>query len=93
MGTHPLPKNGAEPPPQISAHFYCGQTAVWIKMPLGTEVGLGLRDSVRWGPSYPKKKGHTTPTQFLAHVCCGQTARFIKMPLGTEVTSAQATLC
>jgi len=26
-----LPKNGAEPPPQLSAHFYCGQTAA---MPL-----------------------------------------------------------
>jgi len=23
---------------------YCGQTAEWIKMPLGTEVGLGLGD-------------------------------------------------
>jgi len=39
----------------------------------------------RWGPSYPKKKGHTHPTQFLAHVNCGQTAGWNKMPLGTEV--------
>jgi len=23
---------------------YCGQTAEWIKMPLGTEVGLGPDD-------------------------------------------------
>ena len=23
----PLPKKGAEPAPQFSAHFYCGQTA------------------------------------------------------------------
>jgi len=36
----PLPKNGAEPP-QFSAHFYCGQTAGWVKTPLGTEVDLG----------------------------------------------------
>ena len=36
----PVPKNGAEPPAQFSADFYCGQTAGCIKMPLGTEVGL-----------------------------------------------------
>jgi len=27
--------------PQFSVHVYCGQTAGWIKMPLGMEVGLG----------------------------------------------------
>ena len=37
----PLPKRGAEPPPQFSAHVHCGQTAGWIKMALGTEMGLG----------------------------------------------------
>ena len=26
-GRAPLPKKGAEPPAQFSAHFYCGQTA------------------------------------------------------------------
>jgi len=40
---------------------------------------------VRWGPSYPRKKGTPTSTQFLAHVCCGQTAGWMKTPLGTEV--------
>jgi len=35
----PLPKTGADP--QFSAYVYCGQTAAWIKMPLGTMVGLG----------------------------------------------------
>jgi len=29
------------PPPQFSAHVYCGQTAGGIKMALGMEVGLG----------------------------------------------------
>jgi len=33
----PSPKKGAEPPPQFSAHVYCGQTAGWIKMALGME--------------------------------------------------------
>jgi len=47
--TAPLPKKGAEP--QFSVHLYCGQTAAWIKMPLGMEVGLGLRDTVRCVPS------------------------------------------
>ena len=28
----PLPKKGAEPPPQFPVHVYCGQTAGWIKM-------------------------------------------------------------
>jgi len=63
-----LPKKGLSP--QFSAHVYCGQTAAW-KMPVGTEVGLGPGDCVRWGPSYPQKKGTPTPTQFLAHVYCG----------------------
>jgi len=36
----PLYKKEAEPPPQFSAHLYCGQRAGWIKMGLGMEVGL-----------------------------------------------------
>jgi len=32
--------------PQCLAHVYCGQTAGWIKMPLGTEVCLGPGDIV-----------------------------------------------
>jgi len=40
---------------QFSAHVRCGQTAGWIKMPLGREVGLGPGDTVRWGPSSPLK--------------------------------------
>ena len=27
--------------PQFSVHVYCGQTAGWVKTPLGTEVDLG----------------------------------------------------
>jgi len=29
---------GTSPPPQFSAHVYCGQTAGWIKMALGVDV-------------------------------------------------------
>jgi len=34
------PKRGTAPP-QFSANVRCDQTAGWIKMPLGTDVGLG----------------------------------------------------
>ena len=52
-----LPKRGRSP--QFSAHVYCGQTGGCIKMPLGTEVGLGSNDVVLHGdpPSPPKEKG------------------------------------
>ena len=49
----PLPKKGAEPPPQFSAHFYCGQTAACIKMPLGMDVGLIPGDFVLDGDPAP----------------------------------------
>jgi len=39
------PKKGHSPL-QFSDLFYCGQTAGWIKMPLGTEVGIGAGDIV-----------------------------------------------
>jgi len=50
---------------QFSVLVYCGQMAAWIKMPLGTEVGLGLRNTVfDVDPATPRKKGTPTPTQF-----------------------------
>jgi len=52
--------------------------AGWIKMPLGTEVGLGPGDFVLDGDPAP-------PPQFSAHVYCGQTAGQIKMALGMEM--------
>ena len=76
-GPNPLPQKGRSPT-QFSAHVYCGQTAAWIKMPLSTEVGLGLRDIVFDVQTQ-------LPTLFLAHVCYGQVAGWMKAPLGTEV--------
>jgi len=55
-----------------------------IKMPLGMEVDLSLRDIVLNGDPVPSPKGGGVP-QFSAHVYCGQTAAWIKMPHGTEV--------
>jgi len=63
----PFPQNGAEPPPQFSAHFYCGQTAACIKMSLGIELGLGPGDFVLDGDlAAPSSKGAQTPPQFSA---------------------------
>jgi len=53
----PPQKGGGTPTLQFSAHFYCGQTAGCIKMPLGMEVGISPVDCVRWGPISPPKKG------------------------------------
>jgi len=71
MGTQPLPEMGRSRT-QFSAHVYCGQTAAWIKMPLGTEVDIGLRDIVFDVDPATSRKRAPTPTQFLAHVYCGQ---------------------
>ena len=69
---HCLSKKRAEPPPQIFGP--CGQTAGWIKMPLGMEVGLGPGHNVLdRDPAPPPKKGAEPPI-FGPYVCCGQTA-------------------
>ena len=46
-------------PPKFLAHVYCGQTAGWIKMALGMEVGLSPGDFVLDGDPapYPKRGG------------------------------------
>jgi len=59
-GPSPLPKKEHSPFPQFSAHVCCGQTAGWIKMPLGTKVGLGPGHIVLHGdPAVTPKKGHS----------------------------------
>jgi len=40
-GPRSPPQKGTEPPFQFASHVYCGQTAAWMKMPLGKVVGLG----------------------------------------------------
>ena len=58
----PLPQRGTASP-QFSAHICCGQMAAWIKMSLGTEIGLGLRLReivLDVDPCYPQKKGTFT---------------------------------
>ena len=67
MGTKPPPPKRGHSSPQFSAHVCCGQTAGWIKMPLGMEVGLGP------GHKLPGLKGAQSP--LFGYVYCGQSAR------------------
>jgi len=44
---------------------YCGRTVGWIKMPLGTEVGLGTGDIVLDGDlALPTERGTEAPSLF-----------------------------
>jgi len=77
LDKYPAPPKRGISPPDFSAHFYCGQAGGWIKMPLGTEVGLGQGHIVLDGdPVTSQKGGHSKP-QFSAHVYCGQMTIFI----------------
>jgi len=60
-GPSSSPKRGRIP--QFSAHVYCGQTAAWINMPLGTDVGLGPDDIVLDAdPATTSPKGSGAPS-------------------------------
>ena len=51
-------RRGAQQPfSHFTAHVYCGQTAGWIRIPLDTDVGLGLGDIVLYGDPAPPAKG------------------------------------
>ena len=62
---------------------YCGQTVGWIKMKLGTEVGLGPSHIVLDGDPAPLPKRSTAPPIFSP--CLLWPNGWIKMPLGMEV--------
>ena len=49
---------------------YCGQTVGWIRMPLGTEVGLSPGHIVL-DVLVPSERGKAAPL-FSAHVYCGK---------------------
>jgi len=69
----PLPKKGAHHPnfrPMSVVGLW--PNGWWIKMPLGTEAGLGPGYIVLVttdGDRAPRKKGHVSP-HFSAHVSC-----------------------
>ena len=66
--TVPLPQRGTEPP--ILAHVNCGQTAGWMKTPLGTEVDLGPGHFVLDGFLAIGERGIAAPL-VSAHTYCG----------------------
>ena len=71
-------------PPEFSDHVCCGQMAVYIRIPLGMEVGLSLDYIVLDGDTAPPPlKGQSPP--IFASVHRGQMAGWSKMPLGMEV--------
>ena len=57
----PSPKRGRSPLSIFLAHFFCGQTAECIKMPVGIEVGLSPDDFVLHGDPAPPQKGVEPP--------------------------------
>jgi len=63
MGTQLPPQKWAVAPTQFSAHVHCSQTAGWIKIALGMEVGLGPRHIVLDGfpAPIPKKRAEAPP--------------------------------
>jgi len=48
-------------PSLFSAHICCGQRAGWFKMSLGTEVGIGLGDTLLDGDPAPPKRDKAPP--------------------------------
>jgi len=55
-----LRKKGTATPTQFLAHVYCGQTAGWMKTPLGTKVDLGPGHIVLDGVSALRERGTAT---------------------------------
>jgi len=62
------PKKRGTAAPTSRPHVYCGQTAGWIKVPFGTQVGLGPRHIVIDGDAAPTERGTAGP-HLSAHVC------------------------
>jgi len=71
----PAPSPKRRRSPQFSAHVYSGQTARWIKMAHGTEVGLSPGHIVLVGDPAPPSP------QFSADVRCDQMTGWTKMHL------------
>ena len=78
-------KIGHTHPTQCLAYVYCGQTAGWMKTPLGTEVDLGPGHIVLDGGPSSRERGTAAPPLFSAHVYCGH-GRPSQLPLSFVTT-------
>ena len=67
----------------VTLVYYC-QTVGWIKMKLGTQVGIGSGHIVLGGDAACSPQRGIAP-KISVHICCGQMAAWIKMPLGMEL--------
>jgi len=77
--------------PQVLAHFYCGQMAGCIKVPLDMEVGLSPGDFVVDGDPVPSPKGGAPnfwPTSIVAKRLHGSRYHLVR-----RQASACMTLC
>jgi len=63
MRTQLPQKKRHSPLTQFLAHVYCGQTAGWIKVPLGTKIDLGLGTLCETGAhQLPVQNGTAAPS-------------------------------
>jgi len=71
--SYPQNKGHSDTPtlPNFLAHVYCGQTAGWMKMLLGTEVDFTQGHIVLDGVPAPAKVAQQPLPLFLADVYCG----------------------
>ena len=69
------PQKDTEPP--ILAHVYCGQTAGWIKTPLGTEVDLGPGHFVLDGFPAIGERGAAAHPLFGPCLCHGRPSQLL----------------
>jgi len=69
-----LPHEKGYSNPHFLTHVYCGETARWIRIPLGTEVGLAPGDIALDGDPAPTFRltllWHGRPSQPLMRSCC-----------------------
>jgi len=73
---------------------YYGQTVGWIKMKLGTEVGLGPDHIVLYGdPAPPPEKEHSHTPNFWPMSVVAKRLDRLRCHLVWRWTSAKATLC
>ena len=81
-GLSSLPPKGA-PQPHFSAHVYCGRTAGWIRVPLGTEVGLNPGDVVLDCDPAPHVRGLSSLPPLFGPLCSGMVAHISTLLLST----------
>jgi len=58
----PHGKGHSSAAPTFRPSLFCDQTASWISISFGMEVGLGAGDTVLWGPSSHTETGTAAPT-------------------------------